>query len=101
VAKRSLDFPHMASSLAFEHSLFPLLTSRPPSLPPSLPPQVEAALNSRRMLNEAQLRTLTLDQLLEMQENITNIIKVSLSSLPSSLPSSLRPSLAPSSSTSC
>lgn len=37
--------------------------------------EVEAALNSRRMLNESQLRTLTLDQLLEMQENITNIIK--------------------------
>jgi hypothetical protein len=38
--------------------------------------ELEEARNSRRMLNEGQLRTLTLDQLLEMQENITNIIKV-------------------------
>ena len=37
---------------------------------------MEDARNSRRVLNEGQLRTLTLDQLLEMQENITNIIKV-------------------------
>lgn len=38
--------------------------------------ELEEAKNARRMLNEAQLRSLSLDQLLEMQENISLIIKV-------------------------
>jgi hypothetical protein len=37
--------------------------------------EVDEARNAHRMLNESQLRSLTLDQLLEMQENITNIVK--------------------------
>ena len=37
---------------------------------------MEDARNAHRTLTEAQLRGLTLDQLLEMQEHVTNIIKV-------------------------
>ena len=46
-----------------------------PNNPPNNPQQLDEARNSRRTLNEAQLRTLTLDQLLEMQQHVTNIIK--------------------------